>query len=76
MDGAVCIRYESECFSSTDGARRAGHFTVSDLALQGRFANKITLDLDIRNLGDRRYAYDEGFPEAGRSVFADLRWAF
>lgn len=62
---------ESKRYSSSNGARVAGGFTVVDAGVRGPIAS-FELGLGVRNALDRRYSYLEGFPEAGRTFFVEL----
>jgi iron complex outermembrane receptor protein len=66
---------ESKRYSSSDGARVAGGFTVVDAMLRGPFAS-LDLSFGVRNAFDRRYSYQEGFPEAGRTWFVEAGKSF
>jgi iron complex outermembrane receptor protein len=36
----------------------------------------LTVEAGINNLLDRNYQYTDGYPEAGRNYFANLRYTF
>ncbi len=38
--------------------------------------DNLTLEAGIKNLFDKNYEYDKGFPEAGREFFANLKYSF
>ncbi len=67
---------ESRRYSSSDGARVAGGFTLVDARVRGRLRAGFDLSVGIRNAFDRRYEYQEGFPEPGRTYFAELGKSF
>ncbi|MFC4819271.1 TonB-dependent receptor plug domain-containing protein [Dokdonella ginsengisoli] len=62
---------ESKRYSDSFGARVAGGFTLVDASVRGPVAG-LDLGVGVRNAFDRRYAYQEGFPEAGRTFFVEL----
>lgn len=66
---------EGKRYSSSDGKRVAGGFTVVDASVRGPVAS-LELSLGVRNALDRRYGYLEGFPEAGRTYFVELAKVF
>lgn len=59
----------SSRYSASDGSRRVGGFAVYGLKAGYGFANDARIEVGVRNLFDRQYAYTEGYPEAGRSYF-------
>ncbi len=69
-------QYESERYSSTDGIRKADAFTVFGLKAGYEFGHGVSGRVGVQNLLDTDYAYQEGYPEPGRTWYADLRWRF
>jgi iron complex outermembrane receptor protein len=67
---------ESKRYSSSDGSRIAGSFTLIDARVRGRLPQGFDLSVGIRNAFDRRYEYQEGFPEPGRTFFAEVGKSF
>ena len=68
---------ESRRYSSSDGKRTAGGFTVVDAQVHGPLGVAgLDLRAGLRNLLDHRYEYLEGFPEAGRTAFVELSRTF
>lgn len=67
---------ESKRYSSSNGARIAGGFTLVDARLRGRLAADFDPGFGVRNALDHRYEYLEGFPEPGRLSFAELGKSF
>jgi len=37
---------------------------------------RLNLEVGVENLFDRLYAIDDGYPEAGRTFFAEARYEF
>ncbi|MFV0439577.1 MAG: TonB-dependent receptor plug domain-containing protein [Desulfopila sp.] len=70
------VEYNSKRYSATDGSRVAGHFTVTNFKLGYDFDRGFRAEAGIKNLFDKNYAIDEGYPEAGRTFFANLRYTF
>ncbi len=62
--------------SSSDGKQVAAGFGVAHLKAGYRFAGGTLVEVGARNLLDRLYAYSEGFPEPGRTLFVQLSAPF
>src|SRR5690606_35584480 len=69
-------QYESERDTTTDGERRADAFTIAGLRASYAFDKGVTARMGIENLFDKNYGYQEGFPEAGRTYYANLSYQF
>lgn len=69
-------RHESERISTSDGLFGTGDFTVADLKVGFELRNALRLEAGTRNLFDENYAYDEGYPEAGREWFVNANYRF
>jgi iron complex outermembrane receptor protein len=67
---------ESRRYSSSNGARTAGAFTLVGARIRGRLASDFDLSFGLRNAFDRSYEYQEGFPEPGRTCFAEVGKSF
>ncbi|QOJ32388.1 MAG: TonB-dependent receptor [Gammaproteobacteria bacterium] len=59
---------------SRNGSRTTAGFGIVDAGLDIGIRRGLRLLVEGQNLADKRYAYDEGFPEAGRSWAATLVW--
>ncbi len=53
-----------------------GGFSVLGLKASWSPVAALTLEAGIDNATDRNYQLDDGFPAAGRSWFANLRYSF
>ncbi|MFH0709436.1 MAG: TonB-dependent receptor [Pseudomonadota bacterium] len=51
-------------------------FTTFDLKATYKATDAITAEVGIKNLTDKLYAYDLGFPMAGREFFANIGYKF
>ena len=51
-------------------------FSVTDLGLVAPIWKGATAHLGVKNLFDRNYYYNAGFPEAGRTWFLNFRYNF
>lgn len=69
-------QFESERYTTTDGERRADSFTIAGLRASYSFDKGVTAKLGIENLFDENYGYQEGFPEPGRTYYANLSYQF
>jgi len=82
MRGGVLMlatfRYESGAFT-IDNANKvfpASRFATVDWAMTIPIGNIASLQGGIKNLLDRNYYYQEGYPEAGRNFYTNLRFRF
>jgi iron complex outermembrane receptor protein len=55
---------------------RTGGYTLVNLSADYDVTEKVRLTLAVQNLGDKNYQLTDGFPEAGRSVYASVRAKF
>ncbi|BAP55465.1 TonB-dependent outer membrane receptor [Thioploca ingrica] len=67
---------EGKRYSSTDGNRVANAFTVFGLRSSYEFGQGWVGRLGIENLTDKEYAFQEGYPEAGRTFYANIDYHF
>lgn len=51
-------------------------FTTLNLKVVYRFANNISSEVGINNLSDKNYSLADGYPNAGRTWFANAAWKF
>lgn len=73
------IEYNSQRYSSTDGIEVARAFSVTNFKTSyefARFVPGLTIEGGVSNIFDRDYAISEGYPMAGRSYFANMRYSF
>lgn len=69
-------QYNSDRYSTTTGDRVAKSFVVAQLKAAWQIAPQWRTEFGVNNLTDKLYAYEEGFYEAGRSYFVNLRWQY
>ena len=73
------IEYSSWRYSVADGkgtTRKVGGFTVANLKLAVRLPHNVALSAGVENVFDKNYVFQEGYPEAGRTWFANARFNF
>lgn len=70
------IEFDSQRFSSSNGVEVAGEYTIVGTKLSYDIGNGFLVDAGVKNLFDKDYAIEEGYPEAGRTFFANLRYTF
>lgn len=73
------LEYSSWRYSYSDGkgvTRTVGGFTLVDFKLSYRALRGLTLSVGVQNLFDKNYVLQEGYPEAGRSWYANARYEF
>tara|TARA_R110002072_G_scaffold284396_5_gene448708 strand:+ start:36658 stop:38697 length:2040 start_codon:yes stop_codon:yes gene_type:complete len=69
-------QYESERYSETNGTRQTESYRIMDFKAIWQALDWLQTELGVRNLADELYAYEEGFPEPGRTVFANFKMSF
>jgi len=65
---------DSRVVSST--GKRVGIYASADVKAEVSLPADVTLGFGVLNLLDRNQQLDEGFPEPGRTFFADVRYEF
>lgn len=70
------LRAQSQTYSSSDGAQKTDGFAVADLTFLYDLNKDLSFQFGVWNLGDTEYEYDEGFPEAGRTLFVNAKYTF
>lgn len=72
------VRFEKGRWDLTESGRylKLGGFAVVNAGVAAPLGRRLELRVGARNLTDRHYYLDEGFPEEGRSLYADLRYRF
>lgn len=68
--------FDSKRYSSSDGVQVAQGFTVANLKFGYDFGNGFLAETGIKNIFDKDYELQEGYPEAGRTLFANVRYSF
>ena len=68
----LSAQHESTRFSATNGTRRTDAYNTVDMKGVWRATPQLRLEAGARNLGDTLYAYEDGFPEAGRNWFLSM----
>ncbi len=69
------LEYDSGRFSTSTGTM-AGAFFLANLEVTFHVAKGLSASVGVNNLLDRNYALTEGFPEAGRNYFFNLRYSY
>jgi iron complex outermembrane recepter protein len=64
--------YDSSRFSSSDGVQVAGSYLVASARARYELPSRLSAQIELRNLFDRNYALQEGYPEPGRTIFFNL----
>jgi iron complex outermembrane receptor protein len=65
--------WNSQRYSSSDGKRIAGAYSIENIRLQATM-HGVTLNAGINNMLDVNYCISEGYPEEGRTFFANLSY--
>lgn len=72
------LRYEGGRFFQNDGGRfgRASNFAVAGIGATVRVLRGIELQTGVHNAFDRNYVLVDGYPEAGRTAYVNVRYRF
>lgn len=72
------LLYEGGRWNQNDAGRtlRAPSFATVGIGGSGRLYRSVELQAGLNNLLDRNYFYVQGYPEAGRNFYANLRYRF
>ncbi len=70
------LQAQTETYSSSDGLQKTAGFATVDLAFLYDLNESLSFQFGVRNLGDKLYEYDEGYPEAGRTFFLNASYTF
>ncbi len=72
------VKFESGRTSTSDGLYGTDNFIRADLKIGLKpFSQKgLRLEMGVNNLFDENYAYDEGFPEAGRQWYSNMNYTY
>ena len=73
LDFAGSMEFNSQCYSTSDGIYKAGDYTVFNFKTSVNLFEHVEVDVGIQNLFDRCYYLVEGYPEAGRTGYLNLR---
>lgn len=68
--------YNSSRFSSSDGRRQADAFLIGNLKAVWLVRKDLDAEFGVNNVSDENYAYEEGFPEPGRTYFMNANFRF
>lgn len=74
VDLTFDFRAESGRYSQTDGERQTSGFGLLAAGFDFSLGRGLRLLVEGANVADRDYAYDEGFPESGRTYSATFIW--
>lgn len=70
------VEYQSSRFSNTTGTRIAKGFVSGNVLGVLQLPSGFSTEFGVKNIADRHYEYEEGFPEPGRTYFANLRFTY
>lgn len=70
------LEYDSERYSSSDGRRVAGAFTVFNAKAAYEIIRDLSVEFNVSNVFDKDYAIDEGYSEPGRTCSLNMRYEF
>ena len=70
------LETDSKRWSSTDGVRLAKGYTVANAKATYEIIKGLQVEGGVRNLFDKDYEINEGYPMAGRTYFANIMYRF
>lgn len=70
------IEYDSKRWSSTNGVRVAKGFTLVNAKVMYEITKGLRMEAGVRNLFDKNYELNEGYPMPGRTYFSNLTYRF
>jgi len=70
------IELDSKRYSTSDGKWIAHGFSTANLKFDYDFNNGFIAETGVQNIFDRNYELQEGYPEDGRTFFANVRYKF
>jgi iron complex outermembrane receptor protein len=73
LDVTGNMEYNSQRYSTSDGVYEAGDYAVFNLKTSVNLFKHFEMDAGVKNLFDRNYCLVEGYPEAGRTGYLNLR---
>ena len=76
IDITPIIRYESERYLTTNGSDKSTPYAVTDLRVAYRPVKAVELAVGIKNMFDKNYYVGYGYPQEGRSYYANARYSF
>ncbi|MFA5354278.1 MAG: TonB-dependent receptor [Thermodesulfovibrionales bacterium] len=70
------MEYDSSRYSSTDGNRVADGFVLFNAKVSYEVVRNMTIEAGVKNIFDKNYELEEGYPEPGRNAFVQMsyRW--
>lgn len=74
--GQVDAEYDSKRYSSSDGVQVADEYIVANVKVGYDFGNGFLAETGVANVLDENYEIQEGYPQAGRTLFANVRYIF
>ncbi len=76
LTGQLDTEYDSKRYSSSGGVQVADAFFVANIKLGCDFGNGFLAETGVANVLDENYEIQEGYPVAGRTLFANVRYTF
>ncbi|OPX95292.1 MAG: FhuE receptor precursor [Syntrophorhabdus sp. PtaB.Bin006] len=70
------IEYDSMRWCSSDGSTRAKGFVVANAKAMYEIIKGLKVEAGVSNVFDKDYELSDGYPEAGRNYFMNLRYSF
>ncbi|MFH1135805.1 MAG: TonB-dependent receptor [Pseudomonadota bacterium] len=68
------VEYNSKRYSSSDGTRKTKGYTLVGTKISYEVVKGMFVEGGVDNLFDENYEIDEGYPEEGRTFFANVRF--
>lgn len=76
LDITPVLRYESERYLTINGSDKSSSFTLADIKVAYRPMKAVELAVGVKNIFDKNYYLGYGYPQEGRSYYANARYTF
>jgi iron complex outermembrane receptor protein len=76
LDIIPVIRYESERYTSVGSNLKNEAFAIADVRVAYHPLEDLEISAGIKNIFDKYYYYDIGYPQEGRSYYANIKYSF
>ncbi|MDR2100449.1 MAG: TonB-dependent receptor, partial [Campylobacteraceae bacterium] len=76
LDIIPMVRYESERYTSVGSNLKNKGYALADVRIAYRPIDDLEISGGVKNIFDKYYYYDIGYPQEGRSFYANIRYDF
>ncbi|MBA4312361.1 MAG: TonB-dependent receptor [Chlorobiaceae bacterium] len=75
IDVTLGVEYNSPRYSTSDGLYNAPAYTIFDVKSSLTLFDHVLINFGVTNIFDRNYCIMEGYPEAGRTGYLNVRFS-